>query len=230
MRIAVVGSRDFSCIVSEVKRTGIEIDNNNPDFVITYGGDGSILWAESRYPSIPKITVRASETAKKCMYDRKDIGKILEKLKAGDYKIQEEMKLEALFGGNVLCALNEFQLRSVSHVHALRFSVFIDKKPAFTEIISDGVVIATPFGSSAYYSSVGGKKFRKGIGIALNNPHDFKGTRSVIADEAAEISVKILREGSILMFDNNEKAYELGAKDLVIIRKADGRAKFVALA
>ncbi|VVB61493.1 NAD kinase [uncultured archaeon] len=230
MKIAITGSRDFSDIVSEVKRAGIEIDDDNPDFVITYGGDGSILWAESRYPSIPKITVRASDTAKKCMYDRKDIGKILEKLKAGDYKIIEEIKLEAAFAGNALCALNEFQLRSSSHVHALRFSVFIDKKPAFTEVISDGVVIATPFGSSAYYSSVGGKKFKKGVGIALNNPHDFKGPRSIVADESSEISVKILREGGILMFDNNEKVYELDAKDAVKMRKAQRRAKFVALA
>ncbi len=229
MRIAVSGSKDTKNIVSQVKRAGIEIDNIKPDFVITYGGDGSVLWAENQYPGITKIPIRASATAKVFMYGEKDLGNILEKLKCGEYKIAEVMKLEARFAENCIVALNDFQVRCPSPVQALRFSVSISGKPSslFSEIIGDGAVISTPFGSGAYYSSVGGKPFKKGIGIALNNPHDYKGTRSIIAAESDEISIKVLRDEGILLSDNCKKIYSIRQNDEIIIRKAKETAKFV---
>jgi len=227
MRIAVSGSKDTKNIISQVSRVGIEIDSNNPDFVITYGGDGSVLWAENEYPGIPKIPVRASATAKVFMYDEKDLGNVLEKLKNGEYKTAEVMKLEASFAGNCIVALNDFQVRSPLPVQALRFSVSVNGKPAFSGIIGDGAVISTPFGSGAYYSSVGGKQFKKGIGIALNNPHDYKGTRAIIAGESDEIAIKVLRDEGILLFDNCEKVFRISPSDEIIIRRAKENAKFV---
>lgn len=229
MKIAVSGSKDTKNIVEIVKRAGIVIDNKNPDFVVTYGGDGSVLWAEFQYPGIPKIPIRASETAKVFMYDEKDLGNILEKLKCGEYKISKAMKLEANFGGNCIVALNDFQVRSPLPVQALRFSVSVGGKPAFKGIIGDGAVISTPFGSGAYYSSVGGKAFKKGIGIALNNPHDYKGVRAIVAGESDEISIKVLRDEGILLFDNCKKTFPIKPGDEIIIRKAKECAKFVAL-
>ncbi|MBU4300582.1 MAG: hypothetical protein ABIF85_03345 [Nanoarchaeota archaeon] len=229
MRIAVSGSKDTKNIVSQVKRAGIEIDDINPDFVITYGGDGSILWAENQYLGIPKIPVRASATAKVFMYDENDLGSILEKLKCGEYKISEVMKLEALFAGNCIVALNDFQVRCPIPVQALRFSISINGKPAFTEVIGDGAVISTPFGSGAYYSSVGGKPFKKGIGIAMNNPHDYEGMRTIVADESDEISIILLRNEGILLFDNCEKIFRISPSDEIIIRKAKENAKFVRM-
>lgn len=227
MRIAVSGSKDTKNIVSIVTRAGIVIDSKNPDFVIIYGGDGSVLWGENQYPGIPKITVRASATAKVFMYEEKDLGNIFEKLQKGEYKIAEVMKLEARFSGNCVIALNDFQIRSHSHVQALRFSVSVSGKQVFSGIIGDGAVVSTPFGSGAYYSSVGGKSFKKGIGIALNNPHDYKGTRAIVAGESDEISIKVLRDEGILLFDNCEKIYEISTNDEIIIRKANETAKFV---
>lgn len=227
MRIAVSGSKDTKNIVSIVTRAGIVIDNKNPEFVITYGGDGSVLWAENQYPEIPKIIVRASGTAKILMYEEKDLGDILEKLKKGEYKISEVMKLEARFSGNRVVALNDVQVRSPLPVQALRFSVSVSGKQVFGEIIGDGAVVSTPFGSGAYYSSVGGKPFKKGMGIALNNPHDYKGTRAIVAGESDEISIKVLRDEGILLFDNCERVYTIRAADEIKIRKAKENAKFV---
>lgn len=227
MKIAVSGSKDTKHIIEAVKRAGIVIDSKNPDFVITYGGDGSVLWGENQYPGIPKIPVRASATAKVFMYDEKNLGNILEKIKKGGYTISGAMKLEANFGGTCINALNDFQVRSPLPVQALRFSVSVSGKEVFSEIIGDGAVISTPFGSQAYYSSVGGKSFKKGIGIALNNPHDYKGTRSIIAAESDEISIKVLRDEGILLFDNCEKIFRIGPSDEIIIRRAKETAKFV---
>lgn len=230
MKIAITGSRDVKEIISEVRRAGIKADNEKPDFVIAYGGDGSILWAEDRYPSVPKITIKGSETANKCMYEKKDIRTILERLKSGKYKILEEIKLEAVFDGNRLCALNEFQIRNSSFVRALRFSVSVDGSPVFGRVVGDGVIIATPFGASGYYYSAGGEKFKQGIGIALNNPHDYKGSRSIVASDSSEITVRVLREDGILLFDNCEKIFRLKPEDTVVIRRAKENAKFIALA
>lgn len=258
-KFAVTGARkDKETLIEAVMRGGFEIDDEAPDFVVTYGGDGSILWAENKYPSVPKITVLGSETSKKCMYKPEDFVAVLEKIKKGNYTLKEEQKLEASFKGRKLLALNEIQVRNRSHVRALRFSVFCKEcglcgnnkrgghaghdesceskaaKAVFENIIGDGAVIATPFGSGAYYYSVGGKPFEKGIGIALNNPYDFaapgkpeKRKRYAVVPESSEILIKILRDVGLLASDNSEEFLNVEEGDIISVKAAQKKARFV---
>lgn len=229
MKFAVTGAKNTGKIRELVKRHGSQIDIHAPDFVLTYGGDGSILYAEREYPGIPKITVRASSAGLRCMYGEDELEKVLRKVKSGNYTVREEMKLEVEFRGKTYLALNEVQLHNRSPVKAVRFSVYADKKPLFENVVGDGVVVATPFGSSAYYSSVGGKPFKKGIGIALNNPHMLKGKRNIVVGGGSEIRIKILRDEGEAHFDNNPEKIGLKEGDEIVIKAAKDAARFVVV-
>lgn len=213
-----------------------DIDSDNPDFVITYGGDGTVLYSERRYPGIPKITVRGSSGGYKCLYNESDLENVISRIDNGEYKLKEEMKLETTFQGKKYISLNEVQIHNASPIKAVRFSVYIENEILFENVIGDGVIITTPFGSSAYYSSVGGEKFDKGIGIALNNAYNVK-YKPVIIDEGFDYSINVVilqrlpkdTNDGLLLFDNDDNMIKVKGGDKISVKRSKDTAKFVLI-
>jgi NAD+ kinase len=206
MKFAIVSQNNHS-IINKLKSMKLKIVKDDPDIVISIGGDGTILLSERLYPSIPKLVIKTSNTCRKCQYKPNQIKPILRVVMEGKYKIKEEKKIEAIFKGIRITALNEIQLHNKKPTVALRFSV---RSNGFEQnnIIGDGLIIATPFGSTAYYNSITGKTFNKGIGLAFNNPHNIN-TKGVVLDEKAKINVKVLRESGWLIRDNDDKFIDI---------------------
>ena len=204
---------------------GFSVVNKNPDFVLVYGGDGTALYAERLYPSIPKLLIKRTEVCRQCDYTFKSLKAILPKIRAGNFKIRREMKLAAGFKNKKLTALNEIQLHTKLPIRAVRFSLSVNGKE-FENLIGDGVIVSTPFGSSAYYSSAGGKVFKKGIGICFNNVHN-KRVSSFIVPDNSKIKIKMERDNAWLAVDNYEKLISLNPKDVITIKKSNEVANFI---
>lgn len=242
MKFAIISLNDTQDIVEMLESLGLPMiseDDEKPDFVITYGEDETILYAERQYPGIPKITLRGSEEGYKCLYLRSDLEYVLLKIEDEEYRLREELKLETQvkekdYSSHFL-SLNEIQLHNPLPTQAVRFSVYEDSihkgvEPLFDNITGDGVVVATPFGSTAYYSSVGGEKFSRGIGIALNNPYKIKSNRHPrIVDDSSKIIIKILRDNGLFTSDNDDRIINVKGGDEIIVRTAKDNAKFVII-
>jgi NAD+ kinase len=225
MRIAICSAKKDSQVERLVKAHGFQIVKNNPDVVICFGGDGTILYAERLYPSVPKIPIKTTRICRKCDLTFQRFRHVLERLKEGKFKIKREMKLQATFKGKKMIALNEIQIHTKYPIKAVRFSIFSDEKK-FENLIGDGVIIATPFGSTAYYQSTGGVPFKKGIGISFNNLYP-KRIPGFAVGENSKVRIKILRERAYLIADNSEKFYEMKPGDQVIVSQSKGKASFV---
>lgn len=208
-----------------LKNHGFSVVNKNPDFVLVYGGDGSVLYAERQFPSITKLLIKRTEVCRQCDYTFENLGTILPKLKSGNFKIRKEMKLEVKIKNRKLTALNEIQLHTKLPIRAVRFSLSIDKRK-FENLIGDGVIISTSFGSSAYFSSAGGKVFKKGMGICFNNLHNKK-INSFIVPDNSKVKIKIERDNAWLAADNSEKLISLNPKDVITIKRSNQVAKFI---
>ena len=108
MKLAIISkSGDIKRIAEALAMFDIDIDSNQPDFVIVHGGDGTILRAERKYPGVPKITIRASHGGFKYNFTEQDLEDVLIKLDNGTYAIKEESKLETTFQGKKYLSLNE---------------------------------------------------------------------------------------------------------------------------
>lgn len=229
MKFAVVSkSGDIRRIAEVLAMFDIDIDNNKPDIVIAHGGDGTILRAERKYPGIPKITIRASQGGFKCGYTEQELEDVLIKIENGTYEIKEEIKLETTFQGRKYLSLNEVQIHNSSPIRAIRFSIYMNSLPLFENIVGDGAVISTPFGSSGYFSSIGGEKFIKGIGIGLNNPFNVR-SKPIIIDSGfhPEVYIRILRDDGLLLFDNDEDMINVKGGDEIKVEISENTAKFV---
>ena len=224
MKFCVVGSGGVT-IIKKFTGRGLAEDRKKPDIVVTYGGDGTILAAERLYPGVPKLPIRKSVICSRCKnYDTGSLDKIIEKLIAGDYEITEKAKLEAFAGGKKLLALNEIQVRSKKPYKALRFSVRT-KDRIFENIIGDGIVVSTPYGSTAYYKTIGYEPFTEGIKLGFNNTNP----KLSAARVKGVSTVTIMREDGIVIADNNPQTVLAKPGEKIKIRESDKKARFVEI-
>ena len=103
MKVAICSKYDKKRITIPLKNKGFVVVRKNPDIVISYGGDGTILYSENKYPNIPKLIIKInSKKFREYDYGLKDLENKLEKIKKGEYSLVEEMKIKAKYKGKTL--------------------------------------------------------------------------------------------------------------------------------
>jgi len=224
-KVKVVFRLDPSTVKKILTSEGFEVVDKDPDFVVCYGGDGTVLYGEREYPEVPKLILKTSRVCRPYDYDPDKLQEYLKKIKNQEYQIYSEMKLETNTKGKKLVGLNEIQIHLKLPIYAVRFSFSVNGKE-YDELIGDGVIVSTPFGATGYYKATGGKYFKKGIGISFNNLHNKKEPSLVIPEDSV-IKLTVTRGPAWLLADNNEDFVELDAGDSVKIQKSKSRANFI---
>lgn len=224
MKRVILYGKNKESIKSAVINSGFEIVDQEADFIISFGGDGTLIGSESDYPGIPKIVLKDSQICKKC--SRLSNEDVLLRVRDGRYFLEETMKLEAEAKGKTILAMNDIIVHNDDPRHAIRYTLTIDDKPIGSEIIGDGIVVATPsFGSTGYYRSITDSFFEVGIGLAFNN--SIEQSDHMVLDEKRTIKLSITRGPAIVYADNQDDSILLGESDLVTIKKTEDTAKVV---
>ncbi len=203
------------------KSLSFEIVNSNPDAIISYGGDGTLLASEKLYPGIPKLPIRDSLVCKKCPDHDEQV--LLQKLLEGKLNLKEYKKLETTILYKTLTALNDFVVRNVLPIHAIRFLVTGKEKL----LIGDGIVLSTPFGSTGYFKSIVGETFEKGWGLSFNNTTE-KMPPIFLKDEDT-VTFKLVRGNATLSFDNNPDIFKIDEGSELKFKLSDKTAKIYEL-
>lgn len=211
-------------VKAQVEKQGFAYSQDDPDFVLTVGGDGTFLEAERDIPGIPKLLVRDSLICFKCHDEPLD--EMIEIVQSGKSRIEEIIKLEVIRDGEKLLAVNDIILRNENPTRAIRFKVSLDGEIIDENAIGDGVVIATPFGATGYYKSVTRSTFEEGIGIAFNNPTQEKDP--LVMAEKSELTIEITRGPGQLAVDNNPKIVRVEEGDRLLVRKASTVGRLVS--
>ncbi|MFK5647898.1 NAD kinase [Ornithinimicrobium sp. LYQ121] len=138
------------------------VDATGCELVVVFGGDGTILrGAEIARPAgTPLLGVNMGRVGFLAEAEKEDVDSIVERIVARDYHVEERMTLEVevLHDGEVLAqnwALNEASVEKSARERMLEVAVEVDGRPLSTWGC-DGVVMATPTGSTAYAFSGGG--------------------------------------------------------------------------
>ncbi len=222
MKVAIFG-KDGSAVEDLVKSSGFSLDEKNPDIVVCYGGDGTLVRSETAYPGVPKVPLRNSDICKKCSIFPNDT--VLEKIKSGKYTTEQLFKLSASAKGKTLTGMNDIIVHNKDPRHGIRYTLSVNGRKIQHEIVGDGIIVATPFGSTGYFRSITDSFFEVGIGIAFNNSTE-QSDHMVVSDESI-IEMTITRGPAIIYADNHEETVDLAEGESVMIKKSPSVAKLL---
>jgi NAD kinase len=222
MNFLIYGDKNEE-IAKLAKKAGLKIVKNNPEIVASYGGDGTFIEAENKFPGIPKFALKNSKICNLCQ--NLPIEDSFRKIIDGKYIVRDEIKIEAIFKQEKIIGLNEIIVHNIDPRKAIRYNIFVNGKKVGNEIIGDGVVISTPHGSTGYYRSITDSFFEVGLGVAFNN--SIEQSDHMVLKEDSEIAVKITRGRAIVYADNSSEEIILDDGDEIIVRKYIDSAKIV---
>lgn len=196
----------------------LELVTEQPDVVVCFGGDGTLLAAELQYPGLPKVPILNSRRGHRCIPH--PASQVLEGLAHGELVVNEYTKLncEVHLNGKpaetrTLTALNEFATHMGRINSAVRFQMWLNGEPYDNgvEILGDGFIVCTPFGSTAYFNKLTRGIFTKGIGIAFKATTEH--TSHLVLPGDTQVRILITRGPAQLAYDSAPEILQLDAGD-----------------
>lgn len=224
INIALMGAASKALLPHIEAYANLNLVQESPDVVVCYGGDGTLLSAEIKWPGIPKVPILNSHRGHRCIPHPPEVviqGLAENTLLSNEYiKLHCEVKRhEEPDTYTALNALNEINVHMGLINSAVRFTVSLDGIPYGDgrEILGDGFVVCTPFGSTAYYAKITRGTFTQGIGVA------FKATEEamdhVVLPDTTNIRINITRGPAVLAFDSAHQYENLEEGDQLHIHK-----------
>ncbi len=135
-----------------------QVDPKSIDFVITLGGDGTILRAVYSYPEVnaPFMAINLGGLGFMADIPFDEIFPSLEQLLSGNYSTKNRIMMEGFSENNAPClAVNEIVIHRASNPSLIDLAIYVDGIYLNT-FSADGIIISTPSGSTAYSLAAGG--------------------------------------------------------------------------
>ena len=135
-------------------------DPGKADVLVPVGGDGTVLRAvRASWPECPPVwAINAGHVGYLTECEPEQVSRSLDLLLAGKYRIERRVVLEGELETDRIrrfFALNEITVHRAARLYCLRLRLSVDDKPIL-RFAGDGMLIATPTGSTAYNLSCGG--------------------------------------------------------------------------
>ena len=127
------------------------------DLLVVFGGDGTLLNSARQYLEyeIPILGINMGNVGFLTDIKVENFHTSMQEILDGNYKIEERNLVSAKFNDNHLYGLNEVVIHSGAYAQLMRYRLNVNDKVVY-EQRSDGLIIATPTGSTAYSLSAGG--------------------------------------------------------------------------
>ena len=204
------GGRAEICVsnIEGVMQKDFELSEipEDTECIIVLGGDGTLIRAATKVESlhIPLIGVNLGTLGYLCELEETSVFEAVDRLMADNYMIEERLMLSGSKTGEIpQLALNDVVIHWTGDMSMLQLHVTVNGK-FLTTYHADGIIVATPTGSTGYNMSAGGPIIDPKARMMLLTPinaHDLNGQSIVLsADDVVEIEMGSRR------FQKDEKA------------------------
>ena len=197
--------KNIQSVTTKVELFDKKKHSNKIDLVIIIGGDGTTLWGSSLfsgYKKPPFLTFNLGTLGYLSYYKCTDYKKVIEELLFNDDRIisyEKRSSLDVTFisenenlKNTYLNAMNEVILEKGSEIHMIKTTIYVNDIE-LTTIRSDGVMIATSTGSTAYSLSSGGPITHFDMDVLILNaicPHTLS-FRPIIFTKGVKIRIMV---------------------------------------
>ena len=236
----------FEVILSPEVKASINLDTiqsesvfDEADFIICVGGDGTFLKAarDAYALKLPVLGINKGTVGFLAEVEPGEIESALEKVMAGEYKIQPRMDLEVEVvrrGKKVYesYAINDAVVTRTALSRILRIEVNVDDK--FVDSFrGDGVILSTSTGSTGYSLSAGGPIVQPDMRLIVVSPicPHILYSRSFVISDSKTVSVNIagnLDLNAMITVDGQE-GFPLESDDLIQVRAAEDSVYFASV-
>ena len=208
------------------------------DLLITFGGDGTILHL-AKMTALNKVPVLGINMGGLGFVAELEAGELdlLYKLKDWDFELEQRMMLDVAVmrdGKQIYTnlGLNDAVIREGPISHVIHLKISSDGRH-LADIAGDGVIIATPTGSTAYSVSAGGPVVEPVAQTMIVCPiciHNMRFSSYVLSPEHT-LSIELERNGRkpVYLFVDESRAFALRSDDQVLVRKSKYVTKLVRL-
>ncbi len=234
--VAVIDESDALVIQAPEAEVG---DISTTDVLVSIGGDGTMLRAVRALAGapVPIIGVNLGMLGYLATVEQEAVLDALSAWKSGtigsQFDYDDRMLVEVALWSNGarlanLLALNEVVIEKKDAGHTVRLGVDIDRAP-FTTYAADGLIIATPTGSTAYSMSARGPILSprlRALLVTPVSPHMLF-DRSMVLDPSESIRVEVLGHRSVSVAIDGALVHTLSPSDVIELKAADEVARFV---
>jgi NAD+ kinase len=239
-------ARGLGVIYDEEMARELGIQNNtapkatlgqNSDLLITFGGDGTLLSVARHAPEhVPIIGVNMGTLGFLTEIRVEELPNMLERVLAGEFQVEPRTAFEVSVSGpnrdssarhRVLndCAINKSAVARIIEMRVSVAGLFV------STFRGDGLIVATPTGSTAYNLSAGGPIIYPTMGAVVITPicpHMLTNRPLVLPDELdIEIRLTAPDARDIFLSLDGQEGFEIGEADRICVRKSEERVLLV---
>ncbi len=209
---------------------------NDSDIFVILGGDGTMIHAAKLLADYEKpiLGINCGHLGFMASMESSDLND-LTCLLTNEYSVEERVMLDVSFVKDgesfEYTALNEIMISRGMNPHVARFSIYEDNS-LVTRYASDGVIFATPTGSTAYSLSAGGPIVNPKMDCVLITPicaHSLVG-RPIISNGENPLQVKILPKKSdetFLLSVDGRNNTNITEDNIITIKKSAKKARMI---
>ena len=197
----------FEAVAAEAGVEVVHDDTRTPDLVVVLGGDGTMLRALQRYlgTGVPVLGVNFGRVGFLTSVNGPDLEEGLARAFAGEYAVLELATLDVEAGGERAVAVNDVVAASAALGRMVELEWQIGDE-SLGSVACDGVICATPTGSTAYNLSNGGPVLVWGldaIAVTFVAPHALharplvvpRSRDVVVRNTTVDVDVTVLADG-----------------------------------
>ena len=219
-------------IAAHMSRQGYPIKEigEKADRILIVGGDGTILMV-MRYTTKPVFTINTGAVGFLAEVEEEGAVEGVKKILAGHYFVDDRMRIKAVLNGERLPDATNEVVVHVSNVGKILSMGLLVDGVVTEEIDGNGIIIATPTGSTSYSFSVGGPIVDPSIDAFIVAPvAPFRHIASPLVIPAGEeLQVKIRGKKSAKVIIDGIRAGVMSSGDELILSMSERKSSFIRL-
>jgi NAD+ kinase len=229
-RAVVLVDQKTAEVIHEKGTPVAKMRNKGAEFIISMGGDGTVLRGIQKMEDpLPILGINMGKIGFLVDVSPQEAKGVIDRVLSG-FKVEERSRLSIKVNDEKMPpATNEVVILTASPAKMLSYKIFVDKSP-LEELRADGVVFATPTGSTAYAMSAGGPILDPrvdGTVIVPLAPFKLSARPWVVpAKSETRLELTVPKKEAVLVIDG-QYTRKINEEDVILITKAEKPARFV---
>ena len=200
-----------------------------PDLLVVIGGDGTLLRfaAVSAERGVPLLGVNLGRIGFLSEIALNEFDSSISKIQRGEYRVESRMMLRCSINGEPYAScLNDIFIAKQSFSGTIHVDLFCDGQPVGS-VFSDGMIVSTPTGSTAYNISAGGPVVTQNLDSIIVTPvcsHTLH-IRPIVSAPEAIWTFHVNGEGFVA--GDGMKLRSVSPDDQIVVTRSNQRTRFI---